>query len=267
MILAERSGGRRELVRAIEEWLNGLLEEASDFEVEVREGADSWITITPDEELVETMIRLQVRIDPISLGKPPYTARVEDIAGSRIVVEHPSPGGVTVRRALSASSFAAGLGYGGDKPMEFLESVGIFEGAPMSISAGMPSIIQLELLAEQVMRGLDRIIILNAAIGEVDELVDLFRNQIAHHEHLTLSVHMLYLRLGTRLDKLVNRLRQKLPGGVTAKPLPWSQVSELLESGSLCIRELLERIVSKGDMGRVGFEPTTSAASGRRHSP
>ena len=266
MILAEKVVGRGELVRAIEEWLNGLLEEASGLRAEVREGADGWIIIEPDEELIETMIRLQARINPISSGKPPYTARVEDISRSKIVVEYPSPDGATMRRILSASSFAAGLRYDGDKPLEFLESVGVLEGAPVSLSADMPSLIQLELLAEQVMRGLDRIMILNAAIGEVDKLIDFFGDQIAYHDHLTLSAHMLYLRLGTRLDKLMNRLRQRLPGGVIIRPLPWSQVSELLESGSLQAGEILKYIGFGEGVGRVGFEPTTSAASGRRHS-
>ena len=266
MILAERVVGRGGLIRAIEEWLNGLLEEASGLRVEVREGVDGWIVIEPDEELVETMIRLHARINPISSGKPPYAARVEDISGSKVVVEYPSPNGVTVKRILSASSFAAGLGYGGDKPLEFLESVGVIEGAPVSLSADMPSLIQLELLAEQVMRGLDRIMILNAAIGEVDKLIDFFGDQIAYHDHLTLLAHMLYLRLGTRLDKFMNRLRQRVPGGVIIKPLPWSRVSELLESGSLQAGEILKHIGFGEDVGRVGFEPTTSAASGRRHS-
>ena len=271
MILAEKCGGRGELVRAIEEWLNGLLEEASGLRVEAREGVDGWIIIAPDEELVETIIRLQARIDPISSGKPPYTARVKDISGSRIVVEYPSPNGITVSRVLSASAFAASLGYSGDKPLEFLENVGVLEGAPVSLSARMPSLVQLELLAEQVMRGLDRVMILNAAIGEVDKSVDIFRDQIAHHDHLTLSSHMLYLRLGARLDKLVNRLRQKLPRGVIIKPLPWSQVSEFLESGSLQVGEILKHI----GFGEVwaGWDsnprpppPPPETVSGRRHS-
>lgn len=239
MILVEKAVGRRELVRAIEAWLNKALEEASDFKVEVMEGFDGWIIIMPDEELVKAVIRLQARIDPISSGKPPYTARVQEITESRIIVEYPDPDGFTVRKVLSASSFAAGLGYDGDKPMAFLESSGILEGAPVSLAAGMPSIIQLKLLAEQIMRGLDRVMILNAAISEVDEVSDLLRDQIAYYDHLTLSTHILYLRLGARLDKLVERLREKLPSGVIIKPLPWSRFAQFLESGSLRLEELL----------------------------
>ncbi|MEM2847050.1 MAG: hypothetical protein QW624_05435 [Nitrososphaerota archaeon] len=242
MILAEKAMGRWDLIKAVETWLNRALEEASDFRAEVAEGSGGWITVKPDEELIETVIRLQARLDPISSGKPPYTARVHEIGRSKIIIEYPLPNGLTVRKMLSASSFAAGLGYDGDRPIEFLEVAGIFEGAPISLAADMPSLIQLELLAEQMIRGLDRVMILNAAISEVDEISGLLGDQIAHHDHLTLSTHILYLRLGARLDKLTRKLREKLPDGAIIKPLPWKEAAQLLESGGLRLEELLARI-------------------------
>lgn len=239
MILAEKAMEREKLVQAIEAWLNKALEEASDIKVKVMEGLGGWITVTPDEELIEAIIRLQARINPISSGKPPYAARIQEITESRIIAEYPSPDGFTVRKVLPVNSFAAGLGYDGDKSIEFLESAGVFKGAPISLAANMPSMIQLELLAEQILRGLDRIIVLNAAISEVDNINNLLRDQIAYHDHLTLSAHILYPRLGARMDKLVKRLREKLPSGVVIKPLPWSQVARFLESGNLHLENLL----------------------------
>lgn len=242
MILAEKVVKRGDLVKTIEAWLNGILEEISDFKVKVMEGSGGWIIIMPDEELVRTVIRLQTKIDPISSGRPPYTARVQEITGSRITVEYPNPSGLTVRKALPAGSLAASLGYEGDGPVEFLESAGIFEGAPIILAADMPSTIQLELLAEQIMRGLDRIMILDATVSEIDETINLLGDQIAHHNHLTLSTHILYPRLGARLNKLVEKLRGKFPSGVVIKPLPWSHLAQFMKSGVLSLKELLERI-------------------------
>lgn len=242
MILAERAIKRGDLPEAIQAWLNGALEEASDLEVKVTTGPGGWITIMPDEEIIESMIRLQVRMDPIASGKPPYTARVKEIAGSRVIAEHPSPDGSTIRRVLPTSSLAAGLGYHGDKPLEFLAAVGIFEGAPISLAASMPSMTQLELFAEQIMRGLDRVAILDASVGEIDEICNLLGDQIAHHDHLTLSAHMLYSRLGARLDKLVKNLQKNLPSQAIIKPIPWSQAAQYLESCNISLEEVLAKL-------------------------
>ncbi len=235
MILAEKSGGRRELVKVIEAWLNGVLREASDTRAEVREGFSGWMMIAPDNDLIKTIIQLETRLDPIASGKPPYTARIQSLTDSRLIIEYPNPDGKTVKKILSTRSFAAGLGYDGNDPAEFLEHVGIFEDAPVSLAAGMPSMIQLELFIKQVLRGLDRIMILNAAISEVNEVSNKIEGLIAYHEHLTLSAHMLYLRLGVKLDKLVERLWREMPGGVIIKPLPWNQLSKLLESNNVSL--------------------------------
>ena len=233
MILAEKIDGRRDLVKRLEEWLKELVREAYDGEIRLEEGFDGWITLTPDEEIIRSTIELQVRMSPIASGKPPYLARVLKLTESKILVEYPSPEEKTIVKSFSTRSFAATLGYSHDRPKDFLNLIGIFEGAPVSLAAGSPSRTQLKLLFEQVLRGLDRIMLLRVTTREVEEVLASrrLRDLIAYHEPLTLLTHMLYVRLGADLEKAYERAREeleKISRSIVVKPLPWKELDEAL---------------------------------------
>lgn len=234
MILAEKIDGRRDLIKRLEEWLEELIREAYDGEIRLEEGFDGWITLTPDEEIIRSAIELQVRMSPIASGRPPYPARVLELTESKIIVEYPRPERKTITKSFPTRSFAATLGYSHDRPKDFLNLVGIFEGAPVSLAAGSPSRAQLRLLSEQVLRGLDRMVILRATAREVEEALASrrLRNLIAHHEPLTLLAHMLYVRLGADLEKAYERAREeleKISRSIVVKPLPWKELDEALK--------------------------------------
>ncbi len=226
MILAEKAAGRRDLIEKLEKWLRELVDEASGRMISLEEGFDGWITLTPDDELIRSIISIQTRLNPMAAERPPFPARVLKLTDSKILLEYPTIDGTTARVSFLTSFFAGSLGYSGDQPRMFLESLGIFEGAPISLAAGSLSINQLKLLSEQTLRGLDRIMIFNAVAGEVDKVLSgrRLRNLIAYHEALTLLTHVLYVRLGAGLEKAVERVEEEMKSiskAIFVKPLSW----------------------------------------------
>jgi len=236
MILAEKVYGRREVLKGLEKWLRNLVREAAEIEIRLEEGPNGWIILTPDDELIGSMINLQTKINPIAVGRPPFPARVLKLTDSKIILEYPTEEGMTVTRTFSTSSFAASLGCSGGQPRAFLELAGICENAPISLAAENPSFIQLKLLLEQILRGLDRIMVLNANPQEVDKAISSsrLRGLIVIHEPLTLLAHMLYVRLGARLEKVAEKVREEVENisrGVLVKPLSWKMLLEAVGSG------------------------------------
>lgn len=240
MILAEKLDQRRELAERLREWLLELIRDAAGGGVRVSMTADGWMRVeAEDEVLVRTIIGLQTRINPIISDKPPFPLRIYRLEEDLIKAERPSLQGKTIRKSFPIKSFAASLGYDGKDPRAFLEAVGITEGAIMSISADLPSFTQLALTREQVLRGLDRLLVLNAAPQEVEAIlakqgVD---ELVAESQALTLSTHLIYVRLGISLEKAYERLRREfelISDKIKIHPMPWN---ELAGQASLTIAE------------------------------
>ncbi len=232
MLLAEKLDKRSGLAEALREWLQELVEDAAGGNVYVDKTADGWMLLdVEDEALARSIIRLQTRINPIVSDKPPFPVRILKVGETRIRVEYPNLEGKTMHKSFSTTSFAASLGYGGEDPKGFLEAAGIIEESITSISADLPSLTQLELTREYVLRGLDRLLILNAAPQEVRAVLATQRagDLIAESQALTLSTHILYIKLGVTLGKAVERLREefeKISGEIKIRPLPWEGLAE-----------------------------------------
>lgn len=233
MLLAEKLDQRDDLAEVLREWLQELAEDASAGNVYVDKTADGWMLLdVEDEPLMSSIIGLQTRINPVVSGKPPYPARIIKLGEARIRVEYPSPEGRTIHKSLLTNSFAASLGYWGEDPKSFLEAAGILEGAITSISADSPSLIQLKLTREYILRGLDRLLILNAAPQEVRAALasQQVRDLIAEEEALTLSTHILYVKLGVTLGKAFERVGEEFEAisrDIKVQPLPWKRLTEV----------------------------------------
>jgi len=245
LIIAEKSDRGGDLLEKLGEWVRGLAEGVFEGEVEAGYSGEGWIVLEPDEEVLMSSIRLQTRIDPIASDKPPHTARISKLWEDKILIEYPSRGGRTFRRRIPAERFAAALGYGGDDPAGFLRGVGLGEGCPVSVAADLPSSLQLRLLFEQALKGLDRLLILNAVASEVDQILSLesIKALIAGYENLTLLTHLAYLRLGVGLEKAAERLRREfeaISGRIVVRALPWRILAEAARSLRIYFPSLLE---------------------------
>lgn len=231
MILAEKIDQRAELADVLREWIQELAKEASCGEIYVDRTADGWMFLEADDEaLVSSIIRLQTRMNPIVSRRPPYPARVLRVGETSIRAECPDLEGKTIHKTFPTSSFAASLGYGGDDPRNFLEAAGFAEGSITSISAGLPSYTQLKLVEEYVVRGLDRLLILNAAPQEVESVMSSWKmgSLIAESQALTLSTHALYVKLGVTLTKAYERIMEAFSAisrKIEVRPLPWRNLA------------------------------------------
>ena len=241
MLLAERPWRRGGVEQLLLEWIEGEAESSGAGWVGLRSRGDGWLVLEAENpELISSILRLYAYL-PLPAGEQPRTAKITRIGGGRVEFAYPGARGEE-RGAAEVGEWAASLGGWGE---QFLRAAGIVEGGPVSISLNLPSIIQVALLEEWVRHGLDRVILIDVAPQEVEELARdrETRGFIAGHLALTLLNHILYIRLGSRLDRALERIGRKAESlGATVIPLPWRILREQL-----------------GDMGRVGVEPTTSA--------
>ncbi|MCD6341318.1 MAG: hypothetical protein J7L83_00445 [Thaumarchaeota archaeon] len=232
IILAEKLDRRDDLAEKLREWLRELLKDASEGRISVEKNSGGWMVVeTDDEKLVKSIISLQTKLNPIASEKPPRLSHVAEIGKTTIKVEYPTPSGETALKELPIEPFTASLGCE-ENPKEFLEAAGITEGSIVSISAEAPSHAQLKLVQEYVLRGLDRILVLNAAPQEIERLLSSqwAANLIADYQVLTLSSHVLYVKLGAMPSKVLRKIREemeKISKMITVRLLSWKILAEL----------------------------------------
>jgi len=239
LVLSERLDMREDLGDRLRERLQELIEEASGGSVEVDRTADGWMIINAEDEiLLKSIIRLETKINPIASEKPPHLAYVKEVTETKIRVAYPTPRGESIQKAFSTKKFAATLGHYEEPLKDFLERIGIFRGSLVSISADAPSMLQLRFLQELAARGLDCLLILNMAPQEVESLLALQRvgALIASHQALTLTMHLLSIKLGVTSARAYERIRDEVEAisrDIVVKLLPWSSLSRLQRSWRL----------------------------------
>jgi len=233
LVLSERLDVRGDLGDRLQERLQELVEEASGGSVEVDRTAEGWMIIdTEDETLLRSIIRLETKMNPIASEKPPHLAYIKEVTETKIRIAYPTPHGENVQKTFLTEKFAASLGCYEESLKDFLEKVGVFRGSFVSISADAPSALQLRLLRELAIRGLDYLLILNAAPQEIEDLLALQRigALIADHQALTLTMHILGIKLGVTLSRAYERIREEteaISRDIIIKPLLWNSLSKL----------------------------------------
>ena len=232
LILAERPWRRVEAVSRLEEWFKGIFLEAGGGSVKLSQGEGGWIRVEADDErLLSSILRLNTRFDPISSVNQPHTAKVVKIGRGKVSYEYPLPDGSTIKEIFYSGDWAIQLGYEGDDVEDFLEALGIVEGMSISISLSMPSLIQRRLFLDEVLRGLDRIVLMDLAPQEVEKVLESgFKGFAASYETITPLTHIVYLKLGASLGKASKRLEaliHSMAPRASYKPLSWRRLSKI----------------------------------------
>lgn len=231
IVLAERVW-RRDAVSGLEKWLSEMLSKAGGGWVKVSAREDGWLTLEAgDERLAASTLSLYTRLPVVAQAREPKTAKILELGERTLRYCYPSKeGGISVE--AGTAEWSVSLGSATDKPRAFLEAAGIVEGAAVSVSLGLPSLLQLSLLREALLKGLDRVLLIDLTPLEVEELLREAGHLIAYHEPLTVLTHLLYLKLGVKLDKAVKTLErhlEKIAPGSTARPLSWKALARELE--------------------------------------
>ena len=230
LILAERPWRRVEAVSRLEEWVKRVFLEAGGRSLKLSKGEGGWIRVEADDErLLSSILRLNMRFDPISTTGQPHAAKVVKIGRGRVSYEYPLPDGSTMRKTFHSRDWAVQLGYEGDDSEEFLEALGVVEGMSISTSLNMPSSIQMRMFLDEVLRGLDRIVLIDLTPQEVEEILESgFNGFTAFYETITPLTHIIYLKLGASLDRASKRLEALIHGiapGASYRPLSWRRLS------------------------------------------
>ena len=227
LVLSEKLDVRTDLREKLSELLRELVGKASGGIVSVGRTTDGWMSVEADDEiLVRSIIKLETFMNPVASGKPPYTAYVREVADDEIKIAYPTPSGKTVWKTMSTRRFAATLGYDDDEARRFLEGVGIFRGSMVSVAADAASALQLKLMRRMILKGLDVIFVMRAARQEVDHITQLpgISRLIADQQALTLSSHILYVKLGVSLYKVYEKVREAadaISKEIDLRPIPW----------------------------------------------
>ena len=230
LILAERPWRRVEAVSRLEEWVKRVFLEAGGRSLKLSKGEGGWIRVEADDErLLSSILRLNMRFDPISTTGQPHAAKVVKIGRGRVSYEYPLPDGSTMRNTFHSRDWAVQLGYEGENSEEFLEALGVVEGMSISTSLNMPSSIQMRMFLDEVLRGLDRIVLIDLTPQEVEEILESgFNGFTAFYETITPLTHIIYLKLGASLDRASKRLEALIHGiapGASYRPLSWRRLS------------------------------------------
>ena len=229
--LAERVW-RRDVVSGLEDWLSRMLSEAGGGWVRVSRREDGWLILeAEDERLASSILKLYTRLPIVAQSREPRTAKILELEEKILRYCYPSEEGSAALEAETAR-WAASLGSATSSPKVFLEAAGIVEGAAVSVSVGLPSLLQLSLLREALLRGLDRVLLIDLTPPEVEKLLQESGRLIAYHEPLTTLTHLLYIKLGVRLDKALETIRKRLERiapGSTLRPLSWKTLARELE--------------------------------------
>lgn len=232
LVLADRVYRRREAVSGVEEWLGRALAEAGGGGVRVGVSAEGWLTVeAEDERLATSILRLYARF-PLTLPRRrwPKTVKLLQTRGKELIYAYPTPEGGAVKERARAAEWAAALGSPPEEAEGFLEAAGVVEGGAASVSAGLPSLLQLKLVKEMFRRGLDSLLLIDLA---PQELLNLLRDPmigrlVARHDPLTTLTHLLYLRLGVGLERGLRRV-EKAAQGALVKALSWRALARALK--------------------------------------
>ena len=232
LILAERPWKRVEAISRLEEWFREIYLEAGGRFLKLSQEEGGWVTVeADDEQLLTSILKLNTRLDSMSSMNPPHTAKVVKIGRGKVSYEYPLPDGSTTRNTFYAKDWAIQLGYEGDDAEDFLEALGVVEGMSISTSLNMPSSIQRRVFLDEVLRGLDRISLIDLTPQEVEEILESgFKGFTAFYETLTPLTHIVYLKLGASLDKASKRLEaliHSIAPEASYKPLSWRRLSKI----------------------------------------
>lgn len=201
-------------VNSLQEWFNQSLKNAG---VEVLAGKtnDRWIYVeTDDPSLFLSMLNLQVYYPLEPVEKPVLrTCWVEKIQDNIVTCSHPSTDGSTQFSKFTIDEWVRYLGCRKDnmKCLDILRNTGVEVDYPINITLDKPSILYRKMLEKLAVLGLDTVFVRGLTPLELDNLLDKegLGKLTADYLHLTLTTHVLFVKLGVKPSKIIEKLSKK----------------------------------------------------------
>jgi len=239
LILSEKIE-RIDVLQSLQEWFNQLLKDAG-IQVLVRRSDDKWLCIETDNpRLLLSTLNLQVYYPLEPVEKPILrTCWIEKIQGNVVTCSYPLSDGSTMFSRYTLSNWVAPLGFKRNNIsfLDILKNTGVDVDYPINITLEQPSILYRKLIEKLIIKGLDVVFLRGLTPLEIDIMSNKgeLRKYIADFTYLTLTTHILYVKIGIRPQKVIENaitFSSKLHKHVIYKVCEWKG----LEPASLFLK-------------------------------
>ncbi len=239
LILSEKID-RIDDIQSLQEWFNHLLRDAG-VQVLVRKSGDKWLCIETDNpSLFLSTLNLQVYYPLEPVEKPILrTCWIEKIQSNVVTCTYPLSDGSTVLSRYTLNNWIAYLGFerSNIRSLDILKKTGVEVDYPINITLDQPSILYRKLIEKLIIKGLDVVFLRGLTPLEIDRMLNKgeLSRYVADSTYLTLTTHILYVKLGIRPQKVIEKittLSSKLHKHVAYKVCEWRN----LEPASLLLK-------------------------------
>lgn len=198
-------------IQSLQEWFNRLLKDA-EVEVSIGKIGDRWLYVeTSNASLFSSMLNLQIYY-PLEVVEKPIlrTCWIEKIRNNIITCSYPWINGSTQFSRFTLDDWIRYLGYRKDNVdfLDVLKNTGVQVDYPINITLNRPSILYRKLLEKLAILGLDIVFVKGLTPLEFNNILDKeeLNKLIADYIHLTLTTHILYIKLGIKPSKVIEKL-------------------------------------------------------------
>jgi hypothetical protein len=231
LILSEKID-RIDNLQSLQEWFNHLLRDAG-VQVLVRKSDDKWLCIETDNpSLFLSTLNLQVYYPLEPVEKPILrTCWIEKIQGNVVTCSYPLSDGSTMLSRHTLNNWIAYLGFKRNnmRSLDVLKNTGVDVDYPINITLEQPSILYRKLLEKLIIKGLDVVFLRGLTPLEIDGMLNKgeLGKYVADFTYLTLTTHILYVKLGIRPQKVIENVitfSSKLHKHVAYKVCEWENL-------------------------------------------
>ncbi|MEM1584532.1 MAG: hypothetical protein QXF28_05655 [Nitrososphaerota archaeon] len=223
-------------IRSLQEWFNQLLKDAG-VEVSIGRINNRWLYVEASKvSLFSSMLNLQVYY-PLEVAERPIlrTCWVEKIQGNNVTYSYPLIDGSSKFSRSRLDDWVGYLGCGKDSLdcLDVLKSTGVQVGYPINLTINKPSVLYRKLLERLTILGLDVVFVRGLTPLELNSILDreIVNKFTADYIHLTLTTHILYLKLGVKPSKAIEKLSEtasKLSIPLTYTICEWKKLESIL---------------------------------------
>lgn len=230
-------------MQSLQEWFNQLLKNAG-VQASIRESNSRWLVIETDNpSLFLSIVNLQVYYPLEPVEKPILrTCWIEKIQDDVATCSHPRNDGSTILSRYALNNWIASLGFKRNSisSLDLLKKIGVDVDYPINITLEQPSIIYRKLIEKLISKGLDVVFLRGLTPLEIERMLIKggLSKYVADVTYLTLTTHILYVKLGVRPKKVIENITMtisKLRKHVSYKVCEWKNLEPPLFFLKICI--------------------------------
>ncbi|MEM3953208.1 MAG: hypothetical protein QXP74_07365 [Nitrososphaerota archaeon] len=198
---------------SLEEWFRSILK---NVEIDVRlEVKEKWLILETENPALLTSITSMYTLYPLQSSLKPVlrTCWIEEIKHGKISYSYPSLDGSTITEDAYIDEWMEYLDmYVELDYQDLVNTLWIDVGYPINLTLKKPSILFRKIVEKLVLNGLDVILLRGLSPHKCENLLDEedLRELFVDCQHLTLTTHIISVKIGVKLDTALEKLEKKL---------------------------------------------------------